>query len=214
MGRGAVGPPSRYSRRVVANVDRLRQAKGLTVGELLTRAGMTKSYYQSRAGFSLPYNTNDIEALAAALGVSPEELANPAAAPRIEMRVPAGPIAERVRRLIASHGSRESDLLAVLDGIDPALAESARALLAATTNTVVLDEEVLRAVTEWADVPAEYLTDYTDETVTDRTEAELELREAMREAGASSIQFRALGEMSPDALRAIARSLRGGPPAT
>ncbi|MDU0327390.1 MULTISPECIES: helix-turn-helix domain-containing protein [Microbacterium] len=214
MGRGAVGPPSRYSRRVVANVDRLRQAKGLTVGELLTRAGMTKSYYQSRAGFSLPYNTNDIEALAAALGVSPEELANPAAAPRIEMRVPAGPIAERVRRLIASHGSRESDLLAVLDGIDPALAESARALLAATTNTVVLDEEVLRAVTEWADVPAEYLTDYTDETVTDRTEAELELREAMREAGASSIQFRALGEMSPDALRAIARSLRGRPPAT
>jgi hypothetical protein len=199
---------------VVANVDRLRQAKGLTVGELLTRAGMTKSYYQSRAGFSLPYNTNDIEALAAALGVSPEELANPAAAPRIEMRVPAGPIAERVRRLIASHGSRESDLLAVLDGIDPALAESARALLAATTNTVVLDEEVLRAVTEWADVPAEYLTDYTDETVTDRTEAELELREAMREAGASSIQFRALGEMSPDALRAIARSLRGRPPAT
>jgi len=214
VGRGAVGPPSRYSRRVVANVDRLRQAKGLTVGELLTRAGMTKSYYQSRAGFSLPYNTNDIEALAAALGVSPEELANPAAAPRIEMRVPAGPIAERVRRLIASHGSRESDLLAVLDGIDPALAESARALLAATTNTVVLDEEVLRAVTEWADVPAEYLTDYTDETVTDRTEAELELREAMREAGASSIQFRALGEMSPDALRAIARSLRGRPPAT
>ncbi|MCD2170428.1 helix-turn-helix domain-containing protein [Microbacterium sp. JC 701] len=214
MGRGAVGPPSRYSRRVVANVDRLRQAKGLTVGELLTRAGMTKSYYQSRAGFSLPYNTNDIEALAAALGVSPEELANPAAAPRIEMRVPAGPIAERVRRLIASHGSRESDLLAVLDGIDPALAESARALLAATTNTVVLDEEVLRAVTEWADVPAEYLTDYTDETVTDRTEAELELRGAMREAGASSIQFRALGEMSPDALRAIARSLRGRPPAT
>ena len=38
--------------------------------------------------------------------------------------------------------------------------------------------------------------------------------DAMREAGASSIQFRALGEMSPDALRAIAHSLRGRPPAT
>ncbi|MCM3502779.1 helix-turn-helix domain-containing protein [Microbacterium sp. P26] len=214
MGRGAVGPPSRYSRRVVANVDRLRQAKGLTVGELLTRAGMTKSYYQSRAAFSLPYNTNDIEALAAALGVSPEELANPEAARRVEMRVPAAPVAARVRRLIASHGSREADLTAYLDGIDPALAESARALLVATANTVVLDEEVLRAVTEWADVPAEYLTDYTDETVTDRTEAELELREAMREAGASSIQFRALGEMSPDALRAIAQSLRSRPSTT
>ncbi|WP_147301900.1 helix-turn-helix transcriptional regulator [Microbacterium sp. AG157] len=214
MGRGAVGPPSRYSRRVVANVDRLRQAKGLTVGELLSRAGMTKSYYQSRAGFSLPYNTNDIEALAAALGVSPEEVANPESAPRIEMRVPASPLAERVRRLVDSQAVSESDLIDHLDEVDPAAAESARALLAAVTNTVVLDEEVLRLITQWADVPTEYLTDYTDDAVTDRTEAELELRDAMREAGASSIQFRALGEMSPDALRAIARSLRSRPPAT
>ncbi|PNW07685.1 hypothetical protein C1632_16725 [Microbacterium testaceum] len=214
VGRGAVGPPSRYSRRVVANVDRLRQAKGLTVGELLSRAGMTKSYYQSRAGFSLPYNTNDIEALAAALGVSPEEVANPESAPRIEMRVPASPLAERVRRLVDSQAVSESDLMDHLDEVDPAAAESARALLAAVTNTVVLDEEVLRLITQWADVPTEYLTDYTDDAVTDRTEAELELRDAMREAGASSIQFRALGEMSPDALRAIARSLRSRPPAT
>ncbi|REC96684.1 hypothetical protein DEU35_3404 [Microbacterium sp. AG157] len=199
---------------MVANVDRLRQAKGLTVGELLSRAGMTKSYYQSRAGFSLPYNTNDIEALAAALGVSPEEVANPESAPRIEMRVPASPLAERVRRLVDSQAVSESDLIDHLDEVDPAAAESARALLAAVTNTVVLDEEVLRLITQWADVPTEYLTDYTDDAVTDRTEAELELRDAMREAGASSIQFRALGEMSPDALRAIARSLRSRPPAT
>ncbi|MFB9788906.1 helix-turn-helix transcriptional regulator [Microbacterium testaceum] len=195
-------------------MDRLRQAKGLTVGELLSRAGMTKSYYQSRAGFSLPYNTNDIEALAAALGVSPEEVANPESAPRIEMRVPASPLAERVRRLVDSQAVSESDLMDHLDEVDPAAAESARALLAAVTNTVVLDEEVLRLITQWADVPTEYLTDYTDDAVTDCTEAELELRDAMREAGASSIQFRALGEMSPDALRAIARSLRSRPPAT
>jgi len=214
VGRGAVGPPSRYSRRVVANVDRLRRAKGLTVGELLSRAGMTKSYYQSRAGFSLPYNTNDIEALAAALGVAPEEVANPDSAPRVEMRVPAAPLAARVRRLVQSQGATENDLVDHLDEIDPAAAESARALLAAATNTVVLDEEVLRLITHWADVPTEYLTDYTDDAVTDRTDAELELRDAMREAGASTIQFRALGEMSPDALRAIAHSLRSRPPAT
>lgn len=212
VGRGAVGPPSRYSRRVVANVDRLRRAKGLTVGELLSRAGMTKSYYQSRAGFSLPYNTNDIEALASALGVSPEEVASPETAPRVEMRVPAGPLGARVRRLIQSQVSGEDDLLAHLEGIDPAAAESARALAAAVGGTVVLDEEVLRLITQWADVPTEYLTDYTDDAVTDRTEAELELRDAMRDAGASSIQFRALGEMSPDALRAIARSLQSRPP--
>lgn len=195
-------------------MDRLRRVKGLTVGELLSRAGMTKSYYQSRAGFSLPYNTNDIEALAAALGVSPEEVANPEAAPRVEMRVPTAPLAARVRRLVESQAAHESDLMDHLDEVDPAVAESARALLGAATNTVVLDEEVLRLIAHWADVPTEYLTDYTDDAVTDRTDAELELRDAMREAGASSIQFRALGEMSPDALRAIAQSLRSRPPAT
>lgn len=195
-------------------MDRLRRAKGLTVGELISRAGMTKSYYQSRAGFSLPYNTNDIEALAAVLEVTPEQLASPDSAPRIEMRVPAGPLAQRVRRLVASHAATEADLLAHLEGVDPHAAHGARILLSATTNTVVLDEEVLRLITHWADVPVEYLTDYTDEALTDRTEAELELREAMREAGAESIQFRALGQMSPDALRAIARSLRGRPPAS
>lgn len=197
----------------MANVDRLRKSKGLTVGELINRAGMTKSYYQSRAGFSLPYNTNDIEALAAALDVTPEELASPESAPRIAMRVPAGPVGDRVRRLIASHAASESDLLAHLAELDPRVAESARGLLEATANTVVLDEEVLRLITQWADVPVEYLTDHTDDALTDRIEAELELRDAMREAGAQSIQFRALGQMSPDALRAIARSLRGRPPA-
>ena len=192
-------------------MDRLRRANGLTVGELLSRAGMTKSYYQSRAGFSLPYNTNDIEALAAALGVTPEELASPETMTRIEMRVPADPLVARVRRLIDSQASTEDELVHHLEEIDPLLADNARTLLAAASPTVVLDEEVLRLITHWADVPTEYLTDYTDETVTDRTEAELELREAMRAAGASSIQFRALGQMSPDALRAIAQSLRSGP---
>ncbi len=195
-------------------MDRLRRAKGLTVGELLSRAGMTKSYYQSRAGFSLPYNTNDLEALAGALGVSPEELASPETAPRVEMRVPAAPLASRVRRLIVARGATSDELLAHLDGIDPAAADSARTLLADGATSVVLDEEVLRLITQWGDVPTEYLTDYTDAAVTDRTDAELDLRDAMREAGASSIRFRALGEMSPDALRAIAQSLRNRPPAT
>lgn len=195
-------------------MDRLRRAKGLTVGELLSRAGMTKSYYQSRAGFSLPYNTNDLEALAGALGVSPEELASPETAPRVEMRVPAAPLASRVRRLVVARGATSDELLAHLDGIDPAAADSARTLLADGATSVVLDEEVLRLITQWGDVPTEYLTDYTDATVTDRTDAELDLRDAMREAGASSIRFRALGEMSPDALRAIAQSLRNRPPAT
>lgn len=199
---------------MVANVDRLRRAKGLTVSELLQRAGMTKSYYQSRAGFSLPYNTNDIEALAAALGVTPEEVASPDTASRVEMRVSAAPLATRVRRLVQSQAAAEDELLDHLADIDPLLADNARALLDAQSHTVVLDEEVLRLIALWADVPTEYLTDYTDETVTDRTDAQLELREAMRAAGASSIQFRALGEMSPDALRAIAHSLRSGSPAT
>jgi heterodisulfide reductase subunit B len=73
---------------------------------------------------------------------------------------------------------------------------------------MVLPEGMLKAIAQWADVHPAYLTDPTDVATADRTDAQIELREVMKAVGASSIQFRALGEMSPDALRAIASSLR------
>lgn len=208
VGRGAAGPPSRYSRLVAANVDRLRKGAGLTVGELISRAGLTKSYYQSRASFQLPYNTNDIEALAAALGVTTADLANPDPAPSTEVRVPVAVVASRVRRLIEAQAADEATLLDHLRDIDSGFADSALELLNSTASTVILPEGMLKAIAQWADVRPAYLGDPTEAGVTDRTEAELELRSVMAEVGASRVQFRALGEMSPDALRAIAISLR------
>jgi transcriptional regulator with XRE-family HTH domain len=193
---------------VAANVDRLRKEAGLTVGELISSAGLTKSYYQSRAGFQLPFNTNDIEALASALNVTPADLANPDPAPSSEIRVPVAIVASRVRRLIEAQAANEAALLEHLRDIDPGFAESARELLTSSGSTVVLPEGMLKAIAQWADVRPAYLGDPTDTGVADRTDAELELRGVMREVGASSIQFRALGEMSSDALRAIATSLR------
>jgi hypothetical protein len=178
------------------------------VGELVTRAGLTKSYYQSRAGLQLPYNTNDIEAIAAALNVTPADLANPDPGPSNEVRVPVPVVSLRVRRLLEGQGVTEQALIAHLAEIDPGFAERAQELLASTASTLVLPEGMLKAVAQWADVHPAYLADPTDTAVADRTDAELELRGVMKEVGASTIQFRALGEMSPDALRAIASSLR------
>lgn len=178
------------------------------MGDLISRAGLTKSYYQSRAGFQLPYNTNDIEALAAALKVTPADLATPDPAPSSEIRVSTAVVASRVHRLLDEQAADEAALFAHLRDIDAGFAVSAQELLTSTASTVVVPEGMLRAIAQWADVHPAYLADPTEAAVADRTDAELELRAVMREVGASRIQFRAVGEMSPDALRAIANSLR------
>ena len=213
MGRGAVGPPSRYSRSVAANIDRLRKEAGLAVGELISRAGLTKSYYQSRASLQLPFNTNDIEALAAAIGVTPGDLASPDPAPVSSAHGPTTVVASRVRHLVESHAATEDGLLEYLGAIDPRFAHATRELLRSPEAPAVLPEGLREAIAQWADVHPRYLLDPTDESVADRTDAELELRAVMRAVGASSIQFRAQGEMSPEALRAIATSLRARPAA-
>ncbi len=44
--------------------------------------------------------------------------------------------------------------------------------------------------------------------VTERTEAELALESALHKAGAKSVSARSLGEMSPSALREVAKSIK------
>lgn len=178
------------------------------MGELISRAGLTKSYYQSRAGLQMPFNTNDIEALAAVLDVTPAALANPDPASSRELRIPVSVISSRVRRLLSSRAATEGVLLDHLGQIDPGFAESGKALLASEASTMVVSEGMLMAIAQWVEVDPEYLTDPDDADVADRVDAVLELREVMSEVGASTIQFRALGQMDPAALRAIAASLR------
>ena len=53
-----------------------------------------------------------------------------------------------------------------------------------------------------------YLTDLADKGLAEATEAQLELRSAIREVGGESVLARSVGDVSPAGLRAIAASLR------
>ena len=67
---------------------------------------------------------------------------------------------------------------------------------------------VLEGVGEYAGIAAGYLLDLDDDEAVEAAEANFEFREALKVSGADSISARAVGEISPAALRAIAQSLR------
>ena len=64
---------------LVRAVSELRDSSGLTNQELVERADMSASYYYARLRGDAPFDTNDIERLAAALGTHPHEISRIAA---------------------------------------------------------------------------------------------------------------------------------------
>ena len=76
------------------------------------------------------------------------------------------------------------------------------------TRTSPVRVRVLEGVGAYAGVPPAYLLDLDDAAAVEAAEANLEFREALKASGADSVSARAVGEISPAALRAIAQTLR------
>jgi transcriptional regulator with XRE-family HTH domain len=208
MGRGAAGPPSEFSRLVAANIDRLRDEAGLSHSALGDAAGLSRSYFHSRMKLELPFNTNDLDRVARALGVPPASLiAQPEVgdAPH-RARVDTKVLQSRLMRL--THASQDADdLLERLSHIAIDHAEVDQAVLDPSEPFALISKKWLEDLASHFGVPASYLIDSTVDEASDLVDAQLELRDAMERVGAHSIHARALGEASPATLRAIARSL-------
>ena len=71
----------------------------------------------------------------------------------------------------------------------------------------VKDEKLLTAIAEYFDVEPTYLLDMSSETVPATVEAQLGLVRAMRAAEVKSFAARALGDVSPETLKAITKFL-------
>ncbi len=208
---------------LVRAVTSVRDAKGVTNQELIERADMSASYYYARLRGDAPFDTNDIEKLAAALGIHPHELSRVAASfessdEDIEPRVALNP-RELARRLkIVADAPRadgspfdEAELTQDLADRGVSLEAGEWATLLSGRHDASVRSRLLNGVAAYAGVPAAYLVDLEDVDAADAAEAQFDFRLALRETGADSISARAVGDVSPAALRAIAQSLRSIP---
>ena len=204
---------------LVRAVSTLRDAAGMTNQELIDRSGMSSSYYYARLRGAAPFDTNDIENLAHALGTHPHEISRLAAsisdADEIEPKVHTEP-RELGRRLTAIARAPRADgsafdvdgLIADLAGRGVSLDADEWSALAGGTGAPAVRVRVLEGVGEYAGIATGYLLDLNDDEAVEAAEANFEFREALKVSGADSISARAVGEISPAALRAIAQSLR------
>lgn len=199
-------------------VAQLRDEAGITNEELWQGAKMSRSYYYERMGGRAAFDANDFDLLASALGTHPHEISRIAAASsnssaEATLRVDRKELAGRVKRLLESpipsgESFNQSSFLASLDdrGLSGSASEWAEIIEPTSDGPVRL--RLLEALSAYCDVPLAFLSDFEDDSALDATDAQLEFRQALRESGADAIAARAVGDVSPAALRAIARSIR------
>lgn len=203
---------------LVRAVSTLRDAAGMTNQELIDRSGMSSSYYYARLRGAAPFDANDIENIARALGTHPHEISRIAAsttAEEIEPKVQTH-TRELARRLTALAASPRADGTEFhVEALIGELAERGVALDSAEWTALLSGSgdpsvrvRLLEGVGNYAGIPAAYLLDLGDDEAAEAAEANLEFRDALKSSGADSISARAVGEVSPAALRAIAQSLR------
>jgi len=179
---------------------------------------MSRSYYYNRAGDGeIQFGLNDLEALASPLGVDAFEIMDLARRETSDSAQPVDEVGRRVRLLLKSPRENGADYSfaelqsdAQRAGVE-LQAESFDAIAGSTIEDAPSDQ-VLRVITRHWSVPDAFLTDLGDELALEAALAQLDFRRALRETGASVSAARAVGDVPPTALRAIAESLRSIPP--
>lgn len=221
MGIRGMGEASEWAKAVASAVSELRGGAGLTVQELADRIGKDPSYLYGRLNGNAPFNVNDWDFLARALGVHPLEVARLASkyaaaeADRQEPTSKTDPL-ELARRLQLLEAAPRTagpsfDVAALIDLAAEHEIQLSRHDWAQLSSGSAGDEvpvRVLRVIAEYTGAAAGYLTDLDDKSLAEATEAQLELRNAIRDVGGENVLARAVGEVSPAGLRAIAASLR------
>lgn len=178
---------------------------------------MSTSYYYTRLRGDAPFDENDVERIAVALGTHPAEIARTAALAQSEVEttqsIDPEEISRRLKLLVDSPRPDGSPF--DVDGVLRELTEwgldtdasAWDALLKGAAGSQVA-RRLLESAASHSGISAKYLLDVTDDTVRERAEAQLDLRRALREVGAEHVLARAVDDVSPAAVRAIAASLR------
>lgn len=199
--------------RVVSNVEHRRQEVGKTHQQLFTEAGLSKNYYWTRLNHDLPFNTNDIDALARVLGVEPEDLTSKRMVGNRALRLGGTELARRLRELAEAPTSQGDDFR-VPDLVDYLRAKEIEfsperwaSLIEETTSVTSQSEKLLVEIATFFDVDRVYLTNFAQDDVTEHVEAQLVLRKTLKQIGGATVSARALGNVPASALIQIAKDI-------
>lgn len=214
MGFDRVANGEELAGRVASHIERLRSQAGMTMTQVIEESGMSRTGFYSRLREETSWSLDDLARVAAIFAVDPAELLS-VSSPSNEnddVLVDGTVLGRRIALLLAADGnllSPESPISPLADaGLE--IAPDTWRLLTTSSQKFWASRDVLTAVASFFGVDPLYLTDSDDHSVADHIEAQLELREALKASGAETLGLRALGDVSPSALRAIARSLRPG----
>lgn len=202
------------ARRVAANVERLRLDANMTVSQVIEESGLSRSGYYARLRNETSWTLEDVARFAAIFAVDPSELTIVHGALQLDASDDALVSGSVVaRRLSLLRNAREdapsmTEVLTQLheQGID--VPSELWEALTAGAGRLRVKRSVLSSLAAFFSVDPEFLTAPDTDPAADRAEAQLELRVALRESGGGRLGMRAIGDVSPSALRAIARSLR------
>ncbi len=85
MGQKPVGPARGFSLRVIDVIENARHDAGMSQAELIQRSGIPRNSFYKRMRGEVPFNTNDIDAIASALDCDPMLILREAAKPALSV---------------------------------------------------------------------------------------------------------------------------------
>jgi hypothetical protein len=213
MGRRAGGAPTPFSRQIVKAVTRLRDDAQMTNVELIRKADFSPNYFYMRLRGDALFDTNDIDKLATAFGVTPADVivlawsfTDEDDADTITVS-DSGELARRLLFLSAADASHESTVASINTAGAVITIDEWQALIAGEGPRRV-SSSVLSAVADHFDVDESYLTELHGTESAEQVEAAVSFQRALRDSGASAVAARALGDVSPGALNAITEAIR------
>jgi transcriptional regulator with XRE-family HTH domain len=220
MGRQPIGTPTEFSRQITRTIEELRAQTGISNSDLIGASGLSANYYYIRMREEAPFNTNDLGHIAAALDVDPVDIlrraSGPATVEHIDtrtVRVEGRELARRLRLLTTSTPDRGTDIFEP-DALVAHLAQNGTTFsaerwdaLLVETDSMRISRKLLNTIASYFEVDAAYLDNTNVSEVSKRIDARLEFQQALRATGAQTVAARALGDISPDALRAITKAI-------
>jgi hypothetical protein len=219
VGRTPAGAPNELARAIVVSIERERELRGVSTPVLIRRTGLSANYFYKRVRLEAPFNLNDLQIIADALGASPRVFLEPALTAYEQtrasegVRAPAEVLRERAQKVVAvwaaNHPGRDvqAAVAAAVDGHANRI--SPRQWVRFTDGDAgTLTDDQLAAIATHFDVTPDYFRKAELGPVEDDIDAQIEIQLALADTGALRLAARQLGTADPAELRAIAAAIR------